>query len=66
MSECVVLVNCLLEIGCLLKSMEALIGRRGRRKNIIQYVIIAIILGISVYINPESVKFVNRKPPKHR
>lgn len=51
MSECVVLVNCLLEIGCLLKSMEALIGRKGRRKNIIQYVIIAIILGISVYIN---------------
>lgn len=31
--------------------MEALTGRKGRRKNIIQYVIIAIILGISVYIN---------------
>lgn len=51
MSECVVLVNCLLEIGCLLKSVEALTGRKCRSKNIIQYVIVVIILGISVYIN---------------
>lgn len=51
MSECVVLANCLLEIGCLSKSVEALTGRKGRRKKIIQYVIVAIILGISVYIN---------------
>lgn len=51
MSECVVLANCLLEIGCLLKSVEVLMGRKGRSKNIIQYVIVVIILGISVYIN---------------
>ena len=51
MSECVVLANCLLEIGCLSKSVEALMGRKGRNKNIIQYVIVVIILGISVYIN---------------
>ena len=51
MSEWVVLANCLLEIGCLSKSVEALTGRKGRRENIIQYVIVVIILGISVYIN---------------
>lgn len=51
MSECVVLANCLLEIGCLSKSVEALTGRKGKKENIVQYIIVVIILGISVYIN---------------
>lgn len=51
MTECVVLANCLLELGCLLKSVEALTGHKGKSKNIVQYIIVVIILGISVYIN---------------
>lgn len=51
MSECVVLANCLLEIGCLTKSVEAFTGKKGRSENIIQYLMVLCILGISVYIN---------------
>lgn len=51
MSECVVLANCLLEIGCLAKAVEALTGKKGSKENVSQYVIVVIILGISAYIN---------------
>ena len=51
MSECVVLANCLLEIGCLVKIVDTLTGQKGKRGNKLQYAIVAIILGISVYIN---------------
>lgn len=51
MSECVVLANCLLEIGCLTVIVEALTGRKGRIGNVLQYIIVVIILGISAYIN---------------
>lgn len=51
MSVCVVLANCLLEIACLTKMMEALTGRKNRKGNVLQYVIIVMILGVSAYIN---------------
>ena len=51
MSKWVVLANCLLEIGCLSKIIEALTGQRGNRKNIPQYIIVAAILFVSAYIN---------------
>ena len=51
MSGCVVLANCLLEIACLTKMMEALTGRKNRKGNVLQYVIIVMILGVSTYIN---------------
>lgn len=51
MSECVVLLNCLLEMGCLVEIVEALTGKKARREKVLQYVIVIFILGISVYIN---------------
>ena len=51
MSGCVVLANCLLEIACLTKMMEALTGRKNRKGNVLQYVIIVMNLGVSTYIN---------------
>ncbi|MDE6851268.1 MAG: hypothetical protein K2J67_02105, partial [Lachnospiraceae bacterium] len=46
----IVLVQCLLEIGCLLKTAEALTGQKGRR-SVLQYFIMAVMLTVSIYIN---------------
>ena len=46
----VVLVNCLLEIGCLLKTAEALTGQKGR-KRFLQFIIVVVMLVVSLYIN---------------
>ena len=51
MSEYVVVANCLLEIGCLSKSVEAITGKKENRDKIIQYVFVAFVLAISMYIN---------------
>lgn len=51
MSEYVVIANCLLEIGCLSKSVEAITGKKENRDKIIQYVFVAFMLAISVHIN---------------
>lgn len=51
MSKWIILANCLLEIGCLMKMVEALTGRKGKQENILQYIIIAILSVVSVYIS---------------
>ncbi len=51
MSKWVVLANFLLEFGCLAKIFEIFTARKANNRNALQYIIIAIILGISAYIN---------------
>lgn len=51
MSRWIILANCLLEIGCLMKMLEALTGQKAKRENILQYIIIALLSAVSVYIS---------------
>lgn len=50
MLVCIVLIQCLLEIGCLIKTAEALTGQKGR-KRVLQFFIMAVMLAVSIYIN---------------
>ncbi|MCM1236399.1 MAG: GHKL domain-containing protein [Ruminococcus flavefaciens] len=49
MSGWIILTNCLLEIGSLMKVVEALTGKKGSRKNILQYIIIVMMLAVGIY-----------------
>ena len=47
----IVLARCLLEIGCLIKTMKILTGQKDNRGNILQYFTVVAMLTVSIYIN---------------
>ncbi|RKI42277.1 GHKL domain-containing protein [bacterium D16-51] len=47
----IVLARCLLEIGCLMKTMKILTGQKDNRGYILQYFIVVAMLAVNIYIN---------------